>query len=328
MKRLVLEGFESGEIDSALGNPHVMKLVREINHRYGLEVYGVSAKDNLLGRAKVHMGTSSGLPVCTVYASAEDDDTVIYNYHSPWRQKERGSSEEDRETYRSKKLNVLMATLQKFNVMPKAETLIKAMFERPLTGIVYNQLLYTFKSTGKEALPAEYAHALLKRMFDEADDSVYGTLDRTICKGILDNYNRADETAKERDEAVQRIWGEPFYAIGVNSSPKEYGGVGDYIVGKGKMVFTNTPYGKDRSLEIVEPFKRMKSLYAVEELRGILTILKVSHDKKAETNSRMLGSDFLIPVQDYFDRDLEVAYGYDRINRYDHQWMVIPCTAL
>lgn len=320
MKRLVLEGFESPEIDSALGNPHVLKLVREVNHRYGLEVYSVSEKDNLLGRAKVHMGTSSGLPVCTVYASAEDDDTVIYNYHSPWRSKERGSSEEDRETYRSKKLNVLMATLQKFEVVPKEEKVITHMMERPITGIVYNQVLSNFRSTGKEALNPEVAHKLLKRMFDEADDSIYATIDRTLCKSILDNYNKADETAKERDETVQRIWGEPFYAIGVNTGKH-------YLVGKAKLVFTRTPYGMDRKMEVVEPFKRMKSLYEVEDLRGILTILKVSHDK-VQTHARMAGGDFLIPVRDYYDADLEVAYGYDRVTRYDRMWMVVPCSAV
>lgn len=325
MKRLVLEGFESPSIDSALGNPHVLKLVREVNYRYGLEAYAVTEKDSLLGRAKVHMGTKNGLPVCTVYANLDTDDAgddvVIYNIHQPWRSKERGSSEEDRETYRSKKLNVLMATLQKFDVMPKENKILDRLL-KPLTGTVYRQVSNSYGSLGKDSLPAEISHALLKRMFGEADDSIYGTLDRTFCKGILDKYNEVDEAVKEREETIQRIWAEPFYAIGVNNGK-------NYIVGKAKIVFTPTPYGSDRSVEVVEPFRRMKSLYEIEELRGILTMLKIDHDRLASENRvRMAGSDFLIPIQDHYNRDMEVVYGYDSVTRYDRQWMVIPCTAL
>lgn len=323
MNKLFLEGFETDEAVLALSNPHVSKLVREMTYKYGLLVYGSSKTDSekVLGGATLHMGTKAGLPVCTVYVKAAGDDKVEYCYNAPWKEKQRGSSSEDRQTYRSNKLNILMATLHKNKVVPPEDKVIDAA-TAPLRTIVYYQVIKAYGDTDKRALDATIGHALLKRMFNEADDSIYGTLDRAHCRELLDKWNQLDNAAKERDETAKRLFGEPFYAIGVNTGKH-------YIVGKAIVIDGTDQNGwTDRKMQIVEPFKRIKSLYEVEELRAMLTMLKVNHDKLAQDGKRMLGGDFLIPFQDFYDKNLEVAYGYDSLNRYNRQWMTIPCSAL
>jgi hypothetical protein len=211
-----------------------------------------------------------------------------------------------------------MATLKRHNVVPDGDKLLDQMVVRPVAHTVYDQIRWAYRYDDPRPLDAQVGRVLLKIMFSEESDSAYSQLDRTYCRGLLDKYNEVDKIVQTVKNMQQSIMHEPFYAIGANTGSS-------YLIGKAKVEVSNTGA---RSLVVVEPFKRIKSLMDVEELRGILTMLKISHDKMADNGRRMLGGDFKIPYADHFDTDMEVVYGYNSVDRYNRQWMVIPCSAV
>lgn len=318
MNNLILDGFASDKLVLAMSNPQLEMLVREVNHKYKLLAYSITSRDDdkVVGGGKVHMCDADGLPVCSLYVTAENEPK--FHYYSPWYEKDRGSSNEDRHTIHSKKLSALMATLKRHNVVPDKDKLLDQIVARPIVYTVYDQIRWAYRYDDPRPLDAQVGRVLLKIMFSEESDSAYSQLDRTYCRGLLDKYNEVDKIIQTVKNMQQSIMHKPFYAIGVNTGSS-------YLIGKAKVEVNNTGV---RSLVVIEPFKRIKSLMDVEELRGILTMLKISHDKLADNGRRMLGGDFKIPYTDYFDTDMEVVYGYNGVDRYNRQWMVIPCSAV
>jgi hypothetical protein len=246
-----------------------------------------------------------------------ENSEPTFHYHSPWYEKERGSSSQDRQTLRSKKLSALMATLKRHDVVPNSEFLVEHIVAKPVLGTVYEQIRWAHRYDHPSALDAQIGRTLLKIMFGEETDAAYNTLDRAHCRALLDKYNEVEQIIQTVKDTQQRIMHEPFYAVGANAGEH-------YIVGKAKV---ERDAHSNKTFTVIEPFKRIKNLMDVEELRGFMTMLKITHDKMAEGGRRMLGGDFKIPYVDYFDKDMDVVYGYNSVDRYNRQWMVFPCSS-
>ena len=75
----------------------VLPLVKELNHVYGLKVYGGSTNN---GYAGLMMCNEEGFAIAKVFF--HDD---AFCYHAPYQQKSRGSDNFDRQTFRSTKLS-------------------------------------------------------------------------------------------------------------------------------------------------------------------------------------------------------------------------------
>lgn len=313
MNNLILDGYATDELNAALNDPHLSLLVREINHKYKLVAYRKAENSD----SKVHMCDANGLNACSLAVTVENSEPT-FHYHSPWYEKDRGNSTQDRQTLRSKKLSALMATLKRHDVVPKSEFLVEQIVAKPIISTVYSQIRWAYRYDDPRPLEAQIGRTLLKIMFGEEPEAAYSTLDREYCRMILDKYNDIEQIVQTVKDTQQRIMHEPFYAIGANAGEQ-------YIIGKAKV---ETDKAEGLRMTVIEPFKRVKSVMEIEELRGFLTMLKVTHDKMAESGRRMLGGEFKIPYTDHYDKDMEVVYGYNNVDRYNRQWMVFPCSAV
>lgn len=328
MNNMILEGYESDTIVQSLNNPHLSLLAREITHVYGLKIYSAKETNDYLGRARLYLCKPDGFPIGEIYVKLEPSDSndsdgekeikVRYNYYSPFFSKQRGTNEEDRSTLSSSRLATLMGSMKKNKVMPDFKKYAGDMHSCVINGVrscIRNAVGYV---NPNNYVNKDIIHPLLKAMFGELPvDEAFARLDRTAAKALLDNYNEADRIKTEQAELEERILKGPFYAIGASRKDE------DYLVG-----VCRTEDGKS-TLHVDKPFKRIKTLAEVEELNGVLAMLKIRNEKIA-ADKLSAGSDFKIPVVDYYDRDMEVCYAYQSssANTYIRQWMIIPCTGI
>lgn len=74
--------------------------------------------------------------------------------------------------------------------------------------------------------------------------------------------------------------------------------------------------------DVIEDFKRYKTIEEYPELLPLMTMMKVSYEAK---ESRKLGV-LNFPLQDKYDEGLDAAFFYDGLpNHYEHAWMATPC---
>jgi hypothetical protein len=156
---------------------------------------------------------------------------------------------------------------------------------------------------------------MLANLLGESTDGISVHLDLNKCKNQLDIYKEADRIRDIKREESKRFFKNPFYLIGID----------DYkhlLIGKFKMTVISINDTSKIEYEIIEDFKRVKTIEEYPELVPLMTMMKVSYENK---DCRRLGV-LNFPIQDKYDEGLDAAFFYStNPTNYEHAWMATPC---
>jgi len=306
MSRYILAGFENEELEQSLRNSEVFPLVRDMCHKFGLKVLS----ENPLGglRQAFQMCLPNGMAVGKVYTHTNKDNKLEYCYRTPYYKKERGSSDEDKQTLRSTKVSSLMATLGRVGAIITVDKLVGKKMGKlsDAMDIMQTAMGSTYKSASD--LHPDEIQALLCAFLGESPSGNHVAVDTLKCKKVLDKYNEADRVRVKKLQEVDRFFHNPFYMIGADS-------FGHFIVGKVKIV-------GDKQYELVEQFKRYKSVDECAEIIPVMTMTKLACEGIG--NNRLQNG--YIPVTDGYDENLDAVFFYHgQPTHYDYAWMATPC---
>jgi hypothetical protein len=305
MSRYILAGFESEELEQSIRNSNASPLIRDMCFKFGLKVL---AEAELGGsRQAFQMCLPNGMAVGKVYTNMNKDNKLEYCYRTPYYKKERGSSDEDKQTLRSTKVSSLMATLSRVEAVITVDKLVgKKMGKLSDAKDIMEKAMGNHSKTTYE-LSADDIHALLCSVLGETPNGNHLTIDTLKCKKVLDKYNEADRIRVKKLEEVDRFFSNPFYMIGADA-------FGHFIVGKVKVT-------GERQYEIVEQFKRYADITERDDLIPVMTMTKLAHDDKGH---RLQNG--YIPVVDMYDENLDAVFFYQQqATHYDYIWMATPC---
>ena len=306
MSRYILAGFESEELEQSLRNSDVFPLVRDMCHKFGLKVLS----ENPLGglRQAFQMCLPNGMAIGKVYTHTNKDNKLEYCYRTPYYKKERGSSDEDKQTLRSTKVSSLMATLGRVGAIITVDKLVGKKMGKlsDAMEIMERAMGSTYKSASD--LHPDEIQALLCAFLGESPSGNHVAVDTLKCKKVLDKYNEADRVRAKKLQEVDRFFHNPFYMIGADS-------FGHFIVGKVKLT-------GEKQYEIVEQFKRYADITEREDLIPVMTMTKLAHE--GEGKHRLQNG--YIPLTDMYDENLDAVFFYHgQPTHYDYAWMATPC---
>jgi D-alanine-D-alanine ligase-like ATP-grasp enzyme len=302
MSRYILAGFESEELEQKIKDHQAFALVRELNFKYNLKVLGTTEYQHGTAFQMCH---TNGMAVGKVFVRAIEDGKTEYCYRTPYYKKERGSSEEDKETLRSVKVSSLMSSIKRVKAIPDLVGLVSKKMAKinSAMGTMCNTLGSGSKSSSE--LEPNEIQALICSYLGESPSGNHIAIDTLKCKKVLDKYNEADRIRVKKLEEVGRFFSNPFYMIGADQ-------YGHFIVGKVKIV-------GDKQYEIVEQFKRYKDIIERDDLIPVMTMTKLAYEDKRMQNG-------YIPVSDTYDENLDAVFFYERqATHYDYIWMATPC---
>jgi hypothetical protein len=306
MSRYILAGFESEELEQSLRNSDAFPLVREMCHKFGVKVLAETELGG--GRQAFQMCLPNGMAVGKAYVQLNADNKLEYCYRSPYYKKERGSSDEDKQTLRSVKVSSLMATLSRVNAVITVDKLVGKKMGKlsDAKDIMESAMGTSYKSNSE--LYADEVQALLCAFLGESPSGNHVAIDTLKCKKVLDKYNEADRVRVKKLEEVGRFFSNPFYMIGADS-------FGHFIVGKVKLT-------GDKQYEIVEQFKRYADITEREDLIPVMTMTKLAHEGSGKHRLQ----NGYIPVADMYDENLDAVFFYTgQPTHYDYAWMATPC---
>lgn len=319
MSRYFLDGFGTeDELNELLASP-ALPLVREMQFKYGLKVMGkvTNVQYPVVDKDAYMMCYPNGVAVGKVWATnvgGADNNQLEYCFRTPYYAKARGRDSNDKETIRSTKLSSLMATLKRQNVVVTKDQLTKSKVKRVNEGV--SVLRGAMGNSNKQnSFTPDEIHAMLATLLGESTDGILATLDLNKCKNILDIYKEADRIRDVKIEESKRFFKNPFYLIGIDEHKH-------LLIGKFKMTMFSSDTLKTE-YEVIEDFKRIKTIDAYPELLPLMTMMKVSYEIK---ECRKEG-EFNFPVQDKYDEGLDVVFFYNVTpNQYEHAWMATPCS--
>ena len=298
---LFLDGFENNEIKLKLMESPAYPLVREIAYKHGLRVIRSTQNGWLMGN---QYGIAVGKAFCTKDSDGKDE----YSWRSPYYLKERGSNRADKETIRSTKLSSLMGVLKAKSVIPSAEDMVARKMK--MLGAPIRYLRRSLGNSDKSVdIAADDLQALLAYYLHGETDSRGLSLDRNECKNLLDKYDKADMVTRMKDEKCDKFFTNPFYMVGVDE-------FGDYLIGKLRCESTKDGAVKT---EMVEQFKRYKSIEEYPDLIAFMTMTKAVYENKGVMHHGL-------PICDVYDDSLDAVFFYDtRPTHYDYTYVVTPC---
>ena len=305
MSRYILAGFESEELEQLLKAADAFPLIREICHKFGLKVLDECELGG--GRQAFQLCLPNGMAVGKAYVQMNADNKREYCYRTPYYKKERGSSDEDKQTLRSTKVSSLMATLSRVSAIIDTPTLLGKKMTKLSSAMEIMETAMGTSYKSNSELHADEIQALLCAFLGETPNGNHLTIDTIKCKKVLDKYNEADRIRVKKLEEVGRFFRNPFYMIGADS-------FGHFIVGKVKVT-------GDKQYDIVEPFKRYKDITERDDLIPVMTMTKLAYEGK---NHRMQNG--YIPATDMYDENLDAVFFYQQqATHYDYIWMATPC---
>jgi len=305
MSRYILAGFESEELEQKIKDHQAFALVRELNFKYNLKVLGTTEYQHGTAFQMCH---TNGMAVGKVFVRAIEDGKTEYCYRTPYYKKERGSSEEDKETLRSVKVSSLMSSIKRVKAIPDLVGLVSKKMAKINSAMgTMRHALGSGSKSSSELEPNEI-QALICSYLGESPSGNHIAVDAIKCQKVLDKYIEADRVAVKKVEEVKRLFHNPFYMIGAD-------GFGHFIVGKVKVV-------GDKEYEIVDMFKRYKDITECEGIIPVMTMTKLAY---GDGSSRRLQNGY-IPIMDAYDENLDAVFFYDtQATHYDYIWMATPC---
>jgi len=300
---LFLDGYENSTIRHELMESPAFPLVREIVFKHGLRV---ARRTNTGWLMCNQYGIAIGKANCT----KNPEGVLEYTWRSPYYMKERGSDRADKETIHSAKLSSLMGVLKSKKVIPSVETMIDR--KTKMLGAPVRYMRRSLGDSGKNInTNVDFVHALLAYYLHGETDSRGLSIDRNECKNLLDKCDKADSIKRMKDEKCDAFFLNPFYMIGVDE-------FGDYLIGKMRMV--RTEVRDDPKVEVIEHFKRYKSIEDYPDLLAFMTMTKAVYESRGHTIHSGL------PIVDEYNDSLDAVFFYDtRPTHYDHTYVVTPC---
>ena len=298
---LFLDGFENDKIKLELVESPAFPLVREIVFKHGLRV----ARHTNTGWL---MCNQYGIAVGKANCTKNPDGVLEYTWRSPYYMKERGSDRADKETIHSTKLSSLMGVLKAKKVIPSATLMVERKMK--MLGAPVRYLRRSLGNSDKNInMDSNTVHALLAYYLHGETDSRGLSIDRSECKNLLDKCDNADMVRRMKDEKAEAFFHNPFYMIGVDE-------FGDYLIGKIRMLPADTGEFKT---EVIEHFKRYKSIEDYPDLLAFMTMTKAVYENKHSMHGGL-------PIVDEYNDALDAVYFYDtRPTHYDHIYVVTPC---
>ena len=319
MSRYYLDGFGTEDELNELLASDVLPLVRELQFKYNLKVMGkvMNVGYPQTDKDSYMMCYPNGLAVCKVWTTkvgGANNDQLEFCFRTPHYAKSRGQSQDDRETIRSTKLSSLMAVLKRQDVVRDKKTIMDEKVKQVRLGV--GALRKAMGSSDKQnAFTADEIHVMLATLLGESTDGIIPVLDLNKCKNTLDIYKEADRIRDIKREESKRFFKNPFYLIGID----------DYkhlLIGKFKMTVISINESGKNEYEIIEDFKRYKTIEEYPELLPLMTMMKVSYEAK---ECRRLGV-LNFPIQDKYDEGLDAAFFYNsQPTNYQQAWMATPC---
>jgi len=251
--------------------------------------------------------------VWTTKVGGAENNQLEFCFRTPFYQKSRGQDNNDRETIRSTKLSSLMAVLKRQDVVKPVKHLMDAKVKVVKQGVSVLRSAMGDSNKKNDFTPDE-VHAMLVSILGESPDGIIAPLDLNKCKNTLDIYKEADRIREVKREESKRFFKNPFYLIGID----EYKHL---LIGKFKMTVMHSDTSK-MEYEVVEDFKRVRTIEEYPELLPLMTMMKVSYEAK---ECRRLGV-LNFPLQDKYDEGLDAAFFYNGFpNDYEQAWMATPC---
>lgn len=305
MSRYILAGFENEELEQTIRQHETFPLVRELCFKFNLRVLCEAELGGV--RSAIQMCLPNGMAVGKAYVQLNAGNKLEYCYRTPYYKKERGSSDEDKQTLRSTKVSSLMATLNRVGAVIDTPTLLGKKMTKLSSAmdIMEKEMGTSYKSNSEFA--ANEIQALLCAFLGETPNGNHLTIDTLKCKKVLDKYNEADRVASKKLVRRNRFFRNPFYMIGADS-------FGHFIVGKVKIT-------GEKQYDIVEQFKRYKDITERDDLIPVMTMTKLAHEGKGH---RLQNG--YIPVTDMYDENLDAVFFYhSQPTHYDYIWMATPC---
>jgi hypothetical protein len=318
INRYFLDGFGTEEQLNELLHSDVLPLVRELQFKYGLKVMDkvVNVSYPAVDKDSYMMCYPNGLAVCKVWttrAGGANCDQLEFCFRTPYYAKSRGSDQSDRETIRSTKLSSLMAVLKRQDAVRAKKDIMDKEIKYVKNGV--SNLRWAMGDSQKQNMfSADELHVLLATLLGESTDGIPVALDLNKCKNTLDIFKENDRIRDMKIEESNRFFKNPFYLIGID----------DYkhlLIGKFKMKVINDALGK-MEYEVIEDFKRVRTIEEYPELVPLMTMMKVSYENK---ECRKLGS-LNFPLLDKYDEGLDAVFFYSGSpTNYEHAWMATPC---
>ena len=316
--RYYLDGFGTEDELNELLASDVLPLVREMQFKYNLKVMGkvMNVGYPQTDKDSYMMCYPNGLAVCKVWTTkvgGAKNDQLEFCFRSPFYVKSRGSNQDDRETIRSTKLSSLMAVLKRQEVVRDKKLIMDNKVKHAKLGVSTLRKAMGISDKQNNFTPDEI-HAILATLLGESTNGLSVPLDLNKCKNTLDIYKEADKIRDIKREESKRFFKNTFYLIGID----------DYkhlLIGKFKMTTLHSDTSKIE-YEIIEDFKRVRTIEEYPELLPLMTMMKVSYETK---ECRRLGV-LNFPIMDNYDEGLDAAFFYgSQPTNYEHAWMATPC---
>ena len=318
MSRYYLDGFGSEDELNELLASDVLPLVRELQFKYNLKVMGkvMNVGYPQADKDSYMMCHPNGLAVCKVWTTrlgGANCDQLEFCFRTPFYVKSRGSDQSDRETIRSTKLSSLMAVLKRQDAVRDKKVIMDSKVKLVRNGV--HALRKSMGNSDKQnVFTPDEIQMMLANLLGESTDGISVHLDLNKCKNQLDIYREADKIRDIKREESKRFFKNPFYLIGID----------DYkhlLIGKFKMTVLHSETSKIE-YEIIEDFKRVRTIEEYPELVPLMTMMKVSYETKEVRRLGMLN----FPIMDKYDEGLDAVFFYNsQPTNYEHSWMATPC---
>ena len=318
ISRYFLDGFGSEEELNELLASDVLPLVREMHFKFNLKVMGkvINVHHPESDKHAYMMCHPNGITVGKVWTTnvgGPKGGQLEYCFRTPYYVKARGSDHNDKQTLRSIKLSSLIATMKRQNVICSKDRLVQDRIKLVRSGV--HELRRAMGESNKQnSFTANEVHAMLATILGESTDGILVALDLNKCKNILDIYKEADRIRDVKIEESKRFFKNPFYLVGIDE-------FNHLLIGKFRMIVISDDSTK-LEYEMIEGFKRYKTVEDYPELLPLMTMMKVSYETKMVKKVGPMN----FPVMDKYDEGLDAVFYYStQPSHYDQAWMVTPC---
>lgn len=314
IKNLILDVYASDELVDKIENSHAVKLIKELNFKYGLKVF--KYYETRSNQTQFLMGYDSGMALCSVWVDHyTSTNTNEYNFVSPYYKKDRASAKADSNTIYSVKLSSLMSTLARNNVIMTEKGLIKEYADSWETGVA--QLDSSFGDLRRHIpLSTNEFHQLLKGYLCKNFILSEETLNK--CKETLDNFNKLSKIEEEKFGEIERFFGREVYCVGFNKDKT-------MIVGSVKREVIKTNNSSTKQWNVIKPFKPITSIddTPYKDIIAPITMFKVFAEGKEKD------SEFGMPTLRGYYKDLDMItvrpINSSQYKMFGFYWIMFPC---
>lgn len=309
LSNILFHAVADDSLKEKVAQSKVLPLIRELHHVYGLKVYAESGDfrfgsgdgdDNFMLCDEIQ-----GFPVGRVFVYEDN-----FCYHTPYRSKQRGTDDFDRQTFRSKKLSSLMSSLKKANIPTKGEVMIQVLDDS--INEAMHSIWFSFNVDRKQNLDGDCAHEILLALQNGKTLNDLPQSRRDLYLKTIDDHTRVDIQLETRKQGIHEMT-DNCYIVGADRK-------GNYLIADGGCKVCNPNGVEYYRFDFKSPFKRVSSLKECPDVLSCLTMTKVHLD----SNYKPWTDKSLAPHGNNYIPELGISYGYKSNNTdFDMVWLCI-----